>query len=69
MCSGKCILRVEKYKAEENKKPVKIKDISYFDNKHYKIIERDIVNDEDYVRHDPKKLAKILEDIVDGWIK
>lgn len=60
---------IEKYKREENKKPVKIKDIGEFKNKHYKIIERDIVNDEDYVRHDPMKLAKILEDIVGGWIK
>lgn len=60
---------VEKYKREENKKPVKIKDIAAFRDKHYTIIERDIVNDDDYVRHDPRKLAKILEDIVAGWIK
>ena len=60
---------VEKYKREENKKPVKVKDIALFKGKHYKIIERDIINDEDYVRHDPKKLAAILEDIVGGWIK
>lgn len=60
---------IDKYKREENKKPVKIKDISQFKDKHYKIIERDIVNDDDYVRHDPMKLAKILEDIVGGWIK
>lgn len=60
---------VEKYKTEENKKPLKIKDITPFLAKHYKIIERDIVNDEDFVRHDPYKLAKIVEDIIDGWIK
>lgn len=60
---------VEKYKKEENKKPLKIKDISLFFEKSYKIIERDIVNDDDYVRHNPLKLAKILEDIVGGWIK
>lgn len=60
---------VEKYKNEENKKPVKIKNISDFSNKNYKIIERDIVNDEDFVRHDPRKLAKIIDDIVVGWIK
>lgn len=60
---------IEKYKREENKKPLKIKDISHFLKKHYKIIERDIVNDEDYVRHDPKKLATIIDDIVEGWIK
>jgi len=60
---------ITKYKEEENKKPVKIKDITLFSDKHYKIIERDIVNDDDYVRHDPHKLAKILDDIVSGWIK
>ncbi|PID84020.1 hypothetical protein CSB09_03220 [Candidatus Gracilibacteria bacterium] len=60
---------VQKYKESENKKPVKIKDHTIFRDKSYKIIERDIVNDEDVVRHNPKKLAKILEDIIGGWIK
>lgn len=60
---------VEKYKKEENKKPLKVKDYSLFKGKWYKIIERDIVNDADYVRHNPLKLANILEDIVGGWIK
>ena len=60
---------VEKYRVEENKKPLKIKDPNLFLDKSYKIIERDIVNDDDYVRHNPLKLAKILEDIVGGWIK
>ena len=55
---------VEKYKKEENKKPVKIKDPSVFDGKSYKVIEWDIVNDADVVRHDPVKLAKILEEII-----
>lgn len=61
---------IEKYKAEENKKPVKIKDYAPFEGKTYKIIERDVfVADHDFVRHDPVKLAGILEDIVNGWIK
>ncbi len=60
---------VVKYKAEENKKPLKIKDHTLFANKWYKVIEWDIVNDDDIVRHDPMKLAKVLEDIVAGWIK
>lgn len=61
---------VEKYKTEENKKPLKIKDPSLFLEKEYKLIERDLVNTGgDYVRHDPEKLMKILEDIVEGWIK
>lgn len=60
---------VEKYKIEENKKPVKIKNFDEFLGKSYKIIERDIVNDDDFVRHDPRKLAEIINDIVAGWIK
>jgi len=55
---------VEKYKQEENKKPVKIKNYSDFEEKYYKVIEWDIVNDADIVRHDPQKLAHILEDII-----
>ncbi len=60
---------VVKYKVEENKRPLKIKDYSLFKWKWYKIIEWDIVNDDDIIRHDPMKLAKVLEDIVSGWIK
>ena len=60
---------VIKYKIEENKKPLKIKDHSLFEWKWYKIIEWDMVNDHDIVRHDPIKLAKVIEDIVSGWIK
>ncbi len=58
-----------KYKIEENKNPLKIKDHSLFQDKSYKVIECDMVNDDDIVRHDPMKLAKVLEDIVGGWIK
>lgn len=60
---------VEKYRVEEGKKPVKLKDQSLFDGKPYKIIERDFVNESDVVRHDPMKLAKAIKDLVDGWIK
>jgi len=60
---------IDKYKAEENKRPLRIKDISLFRDASYAIIERDVVNDDDYVRHDPRKLAGILEDIIHGWIK
>jgi hypothetical protein len=28
-----------------------------------------MVNDDDFVRHDPMKLAKVLEDIIQWWIK
>lgn len=60
---------VEKYKTEEWKKPVKLKDEKEFEGKHYKIVERDFVNESDYVRHDPQKLARVILDIKDGWIK
>lgn len=61
---------VIKYKTEESKKPLKIKDLTLFAKKEYKLIERNLVNTGgDYVRHDPEKLMKALEDIVNGWIK
>ncbi|PIQ11946.1 hypothetical protein COW68_01300 [Candidatus Gracilibacteria bacterium CG18_big_fil_WC_8_21_14_2_50_38_16] len=58
-----------KYKQEENKQPVRITDIKIFSGASYKIIERDMVNEADYIRHDPKKLANIIADFVEGWIK
>lgn len=60
---------VLKYKQEENKQPVRITDISLFSNAPYKIIERDVVNKADYIRHDPEKLAGVIADFVEGWIK
>jgi 2-phospho-L-lactate transferase/gluconeogenesis factor (CofD/UPF0052 family) len=45
---------VEKYK-KEWKKPVKCKPDMCFDDKNYKIIERDFIDESDYVRHNPKK--------------
>lgn len=60
---------VEKYKLEEWKKPVKIKDLSAFEWKTYKIVERDLLDEEDYIRHNPKKLAQAIKDFVDEWIK
>ena len=53
-----------KYKREENKNPLKIKDPTMFQDKSYQVIECDIVNDADVVRHDPIKLAKVLEGIM-----
>jgi len=60
---------VEKYKKEEGKKPVKLKKSMDFSDKSYKIIERDFIDESDYVRHNPKKLAKSIIDIAEGWIK
>lgn len=53
-----------KYKHEENKNPLKIKDHSIFDGKSYQVIECDMVNGDDVVRHDPIKLANVLEEIM-----
>lgn len=60
---------VEKYKIEEGKKPVKLKDIREFQGKKYTIIERDFINESDVVRHDPKKLAEVIKELSEGWIK
>jgi hypothetical protein len=60
---------VKKYADEENKQPVHIKDILRFKNESYKIIQRDLVNENDYIRHDPIKLSRTIADFVEGWIK
>lgn len=60
---------IEKYKSEENKKPVKVKNISDFQNKDFKLVERDLLNEKDFVRHSSEKLAHVIEDIIEGWIK
>lgn len=60
---------VKKYADEENKQPVQITDLSKFKNESYKIIQRDLVNENDYIRHDPQKLAGVIADFVGGWIK
>jgi uncharacterized cofD-like protein len=62
---------VQKYKEIEGKKPVKIKDKDRKELKHkdYKIIERDMLNEQDFVRHSSKKIASIIDDLVEGWIK
>lgn len=60
---------VEKYKKYEGKKPVKLKEGMDFTGKHYKLVKRDFVNEKDYVRHSPIKLAKVLEELIHGWMK
>ena len=34
-----------------------------------KIVERDFTSDTDYIRHDPRKLARAVEDFASGWIR
>lgn len=59
----------QKYASEENKKPVQITDLTKFKDKSYKIIQRDLINENDYIRHDPTKLSGVIADFVEGWIK
>lgn len=54
---------VEKYKREEWKKPVKMKETHNFLNKKYKIINKDMIDESDVIRHDPEKLAKVIREI------
>lgn len=58
----------EKYAKEEGKYPVRIRDAENL-RKRCRIVERDLASEKDYIRHDPKKLAKVIEDFVNGWIK
>lgn len=60
---------VDKYKIEEWKKPVKLKDYMNFDDNEYQIIQRDFINESDVVRHDPEKLALVIEDMLNWWVK
>ncbi len=62
---------VAKYKKEENKKPVKLKqkDLDKFRDKKYKVIERNLINEKDFVRHSPEKMSQVITDMVDWWIK
>jgi hypothetical protein len=53
-----------KYKSLEKKKPVKIKDLKHFENKSYKIIETDLLHENDWVRHSFEKIGKIIQEIV-----
>lgn len=58
-----------KYKQQEWKKPVKLKDKNDFKTKKYKVIERDMLHETDFVRHSSKKIASIIDDLVEWWIK
>ena len=54
----------EKYKSLEKKKPVKVKDLDYFKDKSYEVIEADLLHENDWVRHSFDKIACIIEKIV-----
>jgi len=59
----------EKYFQTENKFPVILSDTHRKNNEGYSIIERDLASEHDFVRHDPKKLGRVMQDFLEGWIK
>ncbi|MDD2745386.1 MAG: YvcK family protein [Candidatus Gracilibacteria bacterium] len=59
----------EKYFQTENKFPVILSDLHRKNPQGYTIIERDLASEHDYVRHDPKKLGRVMQDFLEGWIK
>jgi hypothetical protein len=54
----------EKYKSLEKKKPVKVKAHKHFRAKSYKVIEADLLHENNFVRHSFEKIAKVIYDIV-----
>jgi uncharacterized cofD-like protein len=57
------------YATAERKIPLRIRDRANFSGKRPTLVERDLVNATDVVRHDPEKLYALIVDIVEGWIK
>lgn len=59
----------ELYERTERKSPLRIRDRANFAGRRATLVERDLVNATDVVRHDPDKLYSLIVDIIDGWIK
>lgn len=59
---------VAKYQAE-GKSPVYLRDRDALIRRGIKLVERDFTSETDYIRHDPRKLARTVEDFASGWIK
>ena len=55
---------VEKYKSLEKKKPVKVKDKHDFKNKTYKLIETDLIYENQFIRYHYEKVAWIIDKLV-----
>lgn len=58
---------IERYERLENKKPVKVKDISVFEGKPYKVLQRDLLYENEYeqVRYSYEKTADVIAEIVE----
>jgi len=59
----------EKYKSLEKKKPVKVKYNKFFRNKSYKVIEADLLHENNWVRHSYDKISKVLDDLIKKNVK
>lgn len=59
---------VQKYEVE-GKIPVRLRDRQLLSQKGIKIVERDFTSETDYIRHDPHKLSRTIEDFASGWIR
>jgi hypothetical protein len=58
---------LEKYKTEEKKELVRLRQRQPL---HFpRIIMRDLVNEHDFIRHDPIKISRLIDDFTQGWIK
>jgi len=55
---------VDKYKTLEKKKPVKVKDIKEFKWKKYKLVETDLIYENQFVRYHYEKVAKVIDDLI-----
>ena len=59
---------VSKYR-DEGKAPVRMRDRATLTQKGIRVVERDFTSETDYIRHDPRKLARTIEDFASGWIR
>jgi uncharacterized cofD-like protein len=59
----------EKYKSLEKKKPVKVKNKEEFKWKKYKIIEADLLHENDFIRHSYDKISSVLDNLIRKIVK
>jgi uncharacterized cofD-like protein len=59
---------IHKYE-KEGKMPIRLRDREVLTQKGIRIVERDFTSETDYIRHDPHKLARAIEDFASGWIR
>ncbi len=58
-----------KYLQTESKFPVTLGKEHRQGNNGYAIVERNLASESDFVRHDPRKLGRVMVDFLEGWIK